>query len=91
MTIRPGHTPDEIRDLQREVALTYRRVQRRRRAEGAPVQEAELAAVDAAIDVYQRLDPDAPTDRVEASATAIAMISNAIRVNKDWFWHGPDV
>ena len=74
----------------REVALTYRRTHRALAAEGASIQRQELGSVNAAIDVYQKLDPDAPTDRVEASGTVIAMIANAIRADTDWFWHGPD-
>ena len=88
--IRPDFAQEEQRAVAREVALTYRRVQRRRRAEGASVPDAEHNAVDAAIAKYQELDPDAPRDKAEASRTALMMIANAIRVNTAWFWHGPD-
>ena len=88
--LRPGFTPDEMRDIQREVALTYRRTMRALAAGGASPHRQEIAAVDAAIDVYQQLAPDAPKDRLEASRSVIPMISNAIRVNTRWFWEGPD-
>ena len=39
---------------------------------------------------YPRLDPDAPTDRLEASSIVSTMIANAIRADTRWFRHGPD-
>jgi hypothetical protein len=39
---------------------------------------------------YLRLDPDAPTDRLEASSIVSTMIANAIRADTRWFRHGPD-
>jgi hypothetical protein len=59
--LRPDITPDEQRALRREVALTYRRIKRLRRAEGVSLQQAEIEAVDTAIAVYQKLTPDVPT------------------------------
>jgi hypothetical protein len=34
--------------------------------------------------------PDAPPTRLEVSEIVNVMIANAIRVNTDWFWRGPD-
>jgi hypothetical protein len=34
--------------------------------------------------------PDAPPTRLEVAEIVNVMIANAIRVNTDWFWHGPD-
>jgi hypothetical protein len=70
-----------MRDIAREVALTYRRVGRAGKAAGLSPPEYEEAAVTAAIAKYQELDPTAPREKVEASATALLMIANAIRVN----------
>ena len=62
--------PLEKRLITREVALTYRRTRRALAAEGVPLQRQELAAVDAAIAIYQRLDPDAPATVEGAIATS---------------------
>jgi hypothetical protein len=40
--------------------------------------------------MYLRLDPDAPADRLAASAIVTTMIARAIRANTEWFWDGPD-
>jgi hypothetical protein len=53
----PTHIPPEKAPIRREVALAYRRTRRSLPAEGASLQRQELGAVDAAIAVYQRLDP----------------------------------
>jgi hypothetical protein len=74
----------------REVALTYRRVDRELKAQGASPPEHHHGAYEAAMAAYLRLDPDAPTDRLEASGIVSNMIATAIRANTDWFWHGPD-
>ena len=88
--LSPGYTPEELRPLARELALTYRRIGRRRRAEGATIQRAEHDAADAAIAKYQELDPSAPREKVEASHAALMLIANGIRVNTTWYWEGPD-
>ena len=89
-----GPRPEEIAEgksaIMREVALTYRRVDRARKAEGATPPEQHAAAYEAAMAAYLRLDPDAPADRLEASGIVSTMIAHAIRADTAWFWHGPD-
>jgi hypothetical protein len=72
------------------VALTYRRVDRALKGQGASPPEHHHGAYEAAMAAYLRLDPDAPTDRLEASGIVSTMIANAIRADTTWFWHGPD-
>jgi hypothetical protein len=88
--LRPVHTPEELRSIQREVALAYRRAGRAAKLEGLAPPEMEATALDAAHATYRRLVPDAPPTRLEVSEIVNVMIANAIRVNTDWFWHGPD-
>lgn len=87
---RPEKIAPDKRAIMREVALTYRRVDRALKAEGATPPEHHAAAYEAAMAAYLRLDPDAPTDRLEASAIVSTMIAHAIRADVAWFWHGPD-
>ena len=89
--LRPGFTPEELRDIQREVALTYRRVGRAGKAEGLSPPRYEERATKAALAKYLELAPGAAANMLEASARKNTMIANAIRVNTDWFWFGPDV
>lgn len=86
----PPAIPEQKRSILREVALAYRRAYREGKAVGLSPPEYQRRAVDAALAAYLRLDPDAPADRLEASAMANLMIANAIRAGIRWFWHGPD-
>jgi hypothetical protein len=63
----------------REVALAYRRAGRAAKAEGASPPEYERQAVEAAVAVYRRHDPD--SDRLEAARIALLMIANAINAD----------
>lgn len=86
----PEKISEDKRAILREVALTYRRVDRALKAQGASPPEHHHAAYEAAVAAYLRLDPDAPKERREASAIVSAMIAHAIRADTDWFWFGPD-
>jgi hypothetical protein len=88
---KPPAVPADKRAIMREVALAYRRVGRRATAAGAKPPEVEHRAYEAARAKYLELDPDAPSDRLEASARVSEMIAFAIRADTEWFWHGPDV
>jgi hypothetical protein len=72
----------------REVALGYRRAGPAAKAAGASPPEYERQAVEAAIVVYRRHDPDSA--RLEAARMALLMIANAINADVNWFWNGPD-
>lgn len=87
---RPEKIAPDKRAIMREVALTYRRVGRAEKADGASPPECEHAAYEAAMAAYLRLDPDAPTDRLKASGIVSTMIANAIRADTRWFWFGSD-
>lgn len=87
---RPEKIAQDKRAIMREVALTYRRIDRAAKAQGASPPEHHAAAYEAAIAAYLRLDPDAPQDRLEASSNVSAMIANAIRADTNWFWFGLD-
>jgi len=73
---------EQDRRLLRPVALTYRRAKR------AGIHEGE--ATDMAIREYQRLNPNAPANKLSASRIVIQMIAMAISADTEWFWHGPD-
>jgi hypothetical protein len=88
---KPPSVPEDKRAIMREVALAYRREGRRATAEGAGPPEMEHRAYEAARSKYLELDPDALADWLEASARVSEMIAFAIRVDTEWFWHGPDV
>jgi hypothetical protein len=87
---RPEKIAEDRQTIMREVALTYRRIDRALKAQGASPPEHHAAAYEAAMAAYRRLDPDAPADRLEASSIVSTMIANAIRADTKWFWHGPD-
>jgi hypothetical protein len=88
---RPPPPVSEVpREVRRAVALTYRRVDRAAKAEGCRPPEQHRRAYEAAHAMYLRLDPDAPADRLKASAIVTALIAQAIRANTSWFWEGPD-
>jgi hypothetical protein len=82
MTLRPAHIPEPRRSYIRPVALAYRRACR------AGLHESD--ATGAAIREYQRLNPDAPADRLECSRIVMPMICAAINADIEWFWRGPD-
>jgi hypothetical protein len=81
---------NDKRAIMREVALTYRRVDRALKAQGASPPEHHEAAYQAAVDAYLRLDPDAPADRLEAAGIVSLMIANPINADSRWFWERPD-
>jgi hypothetical protein len=82
MTRTPGHLTEEQRKVLRQVALTYRRVQRAGKGQND--------AVDGAIAEYRRLNPFATGDKLAVSGEVNRMIAAAINANPEWFWHGPD-
>jgi hypothetical protein len=87
----PPEVAEDKRAIMREVALTYRRVDRLAKAEGAKPPEQHHRAYEAAHAKYVELDPDAPADRLDQSRIVTNMIATAIRADSWWFWHGPDV
>ena len=81
-TAQLAHLPGQHRSLVRPVALVYRRIMR--------TGGHQSDAVDAAIREYQRLNPDAPVEKPDASRLVIKMIAAAINADTEWFWRGPD-
>ena len=87
---RPEPVADDKRNVMREVALAYRRADRAGKRAGLSPPEYNALATTAAMETYLRLDPDAPPDRLAASAMVNRMIALAINADIEWFWRGPD-
>jgi hypothetical protein len=81
--------PKSPPDIVRQVALEYRRVYLARVA-GVNQLDCERAAIDAAIQRHQELDPTAPFNRHDAVAATLEMVGRVILADHLWFWHGPD-
>jgi hypothetical protein len=82
--------PKSPPDIVQQVALEYRRVYSLARVACATESDRERAAVDAAIQRHQELDPTAPFNRHDAVAATLEMVGRVILADHLWFWHGPD-
>jgi hypothetical protein len=82
-------SPPPVPPEDRAVALAYRRVMRARPGGHPPTYQA--LALDAAEAVFLSYHPEAAADRRAMSHRVNTIIANAVAIDPDWFWHGPDV